>query len=325
MAVDLADFDIDAYVTSAGRGDAASAWEIVESALATNAAPIVLRDLLAEALTVIGLRWQDGRWTIRDEHTATAVTKRLLRRIDQLATAASQRTGMTVLAAAEGDWHTMGTLLLATALRHDGWSVITLPAGTSSGQLASTIHDHGPVVVAITCSMPALLPGARRLVMASQDAGTPAVVGGRGLGNDVTRARRIGANGWARDVVDASATLAAHAGFSGPSLRIEHDAIGEYATLRRSVSAITTQIEDAVQERLDGDAEMHVGIALWILRSVASSLLCADPTIVEGDVAWCRARSQAGGPQVAPVLQVVHDALPSHLVQARGLIAAVMG
>ncbi len=324
MPDDVAAFEVDAYVERAGRGDSTAAWAIVERAVEHNPAPLVLRDLLSAAQTVIGTRWQHGEWSIREEHTATAVTTELVRRIGTRAGGESWRTGMVIVAAAEGDWHTMGTLLIATTLRLDGWPVVTLPPGTSSGQLASTIHDLGPVVVAITCSMPALLPGARRLVMSSQDAGTPAVVGGRGLGGDGTRARRIGANGWARDVVEASATLAAHAGFSGPSLRIEHASIGEYATLRRSISAITGDIEDALQRRYDGNAESHVGIALWLVRSTAASLLCNDPTIIEADVAWCHARSRAGGPEVAPLLEVVHDALPAGLEEARRLVAATM-
>jgi len=319
MRAEIRSHEVSRYADAGGEGNAAAARDVVETVLAEGVPVlIVLRDLIAAAQTLIGIRWQTGEWSIQQEHAATATSASIVRNLEQTTTPRRSRGQLVLVAVGEGEWHSLGASLLQQSLRMDGWDVVVLPPGTRAGQLASAIHDHGPAAVAISCALPALLPGAHRLVMASQDAGTPAIVGGRGFGSDATRARGLGADGWARDTVSASATVAAHAGFSRPSLRMTHPAFGEYTTLIRHLPAITEAIDEAVS------TETAVDAALWLVRSLASALVCDDPAILHEDVAWHRSRSRVGAPAVDPLLEVINASLPLGSTIASALLTSAL-
>lgn len=320
MPAEIRPEDVSTYVARASAGDEPATWELVSGFLGELSAAEVMRDLVAAGQHAIGLCWQGGRCTIRQEHAATAVSQRIVARMMKETPPGRTRDDFVVSLSAERDWHSIANSMLHAVLTADGWSVITLPPGTTAGQLGSVIHDHGPIAVVVTCSMPALLPGARRIVMASQDAGTPAIVGGRAFGSDPRRAQRINANGWASDLLGVPAAVAAHGGFSPPSERIDHPSISEYSLLRSQLGSITATIQDAMPRHIGGAAEDHVGAALWILRSLSATLLCDDPTILAEDIAWSRDRSWTGAPAPDPLVDVILDALPDDLPLARQLL-----
>lgn len=195
-----------------------------------------------------------------------------------------------------------------------------MPLGAAAGQVAGVIHDLGPECVVVSCSLPALLPGARRMVVAAQDAGTPAVVGGRGFGTDGRRAERLGANGWAADVVELADLVEATAGFSMPSARFDYPGTAEYATLRQEAGVVT----DRVRALLEGpdDHSGAVDAAVWLLKALAASLLLDDSDILSEDVDWFTSRAPITGLSVSRLLEALLHALPETLTVAKARVRA---
>lgn len=298
------------YTDLAGAGDTAAAIHLVDSILDEGfGVPELVRDLLAPSQTLVGLRWERGEWSVAREHTATAVTNEVLTHLPSNQEKSATRREKVIVAMAEGDWHNTSARMIAAGLSHAGFSVTATPAGTSAGQVAAMIHDHGPRALVLTCSQPSLIPGARRLVVAAQDAGTPAVVGGRAFGTTAERANRLGANGWAADLIDGARKVAECVGFSEPSSRFEFGSSIEYSRLRQRLGEVT----EAVRRSLEGEgriSERDMESALFLLRSLMASMLIEDTTILRDDAAWLANRTHCDGPVLGPVINAISAALP---------------
>lgn len=76
-----------------------------------------------------------------------------------------------------------------------------------TAHLTAYLHDLGPDLTALSCSVSTSLHRARRMIEASRGAGIPVIAGGRGFGPDGRWAYALGANGWAPDPAAALALL----------------------------------------------------------------------------------------------------------------------
>lgn len=310
MSNSLAESTVVEYTEIAGQGDHRAALRLVDGLMADGFdVPDLLLRLLTPSQIEVGRRWQDGEWTVAKEHAATAVTGRVLSRLAVLTEERPVLSVRLIVAMAESDWHSTGASVMSIGLRHAGYEVFKAPSGTSAGQLAALVHDVGPAAVVLNCSVPSLLPGARRLVVAAQDAGTPVIAGGRAFGGNPNRARLIGANGWAGDVTAGADVVREHAGFSNPSHRFEHGATSDYARIRQRLATITETLRVTLSNHVDPTDEA-LELALFLLRSLAASLLIHDETILEEDLAWSAARHSRGGPPVDPAISAIRAALP---------------
>lgn len=308
------------YADRAGAADEAVAWAIVDDLLAGGlSTTLVFRDLLSAAQALVGQRWQRRDWTVQQEHAATAVTSRIIDRIAAQGPATVPHRGKVLVTVAEGEWHRVAAAMVSHALRLDGWEVEPVPPGTRPGQVASAIHESGPLAVLVSCALPALLPGARRLVVTAQDAGTPCLVGGRAFGSSDRRARRIGADGWASDIVTAAEVVAAHAGFAGPSERLEHASASDYSVVRGELGRLTAALQEVLPQGRDESGNGVLELALWLARSLLAALLCDDRSILDEDVGWVASR--IGPAAVTELLAALHDGLPERAPIAREFVA----
>lgn len=311
------------YTDIAGSGDHLSAIRFVDDLISDSQdIPALLRDLVSPSQELVGLRWQTGAWNVGQEHAATATTNRVLAHLSGFAVERPARPMRLIVAVAESDWHSTGASVVAIGLRCAGFDVVRAPTGTSAGQLAALVHDIGPAAVVITCSLPSLLPGARRLVVAAQDAGTPVIAGGRAFGTNPRRAQLVGANGWAGDVTASGDVVRAQAGFSQPSYRFEHASTADYARIRQRLGPITERMR-ATLTRKAGPEDEVLDSALFLLRSLLSSLLIDDETVLQEDLAWALSRNEHGGPPVSPALSAIRQALSNDTPTALSLLESV--
>jgi len=131
--------------------DALAAW-VLEHALAERPRAEVFDGLLQPAMSLIGERWQTGRWSVADEHLASQTLLRSLERIRPPAGPESRVGPLAVLAGAAGEQHMIGLVCLAQILTENGWTVANLGADVPSSDLARFVARNEAVLVALTAS-----------------------------------------------------------------------------------------------------------------------------------------------------------------------------
>ena len=126
-------------------GDGPGSWSIIESSLVSGSPSDMYLQLLAPALRQVGDGWSRGDVSIADEHRATAVALGLAGRLSPLFVRRGPLGQATVLlAGAEGDTHVVPLLMVADALRAEGWSIVNLGADVPRAELLATAQAHRP-------------------------------------------------------------------------------------------------------------------------------------------------------------------------------------
>jgi methanogenic corrinoid protein MtbC1 len=247
--------------------------------------------LLGEVQREVGARWENRSWTIADEHAATATVDVALAAAALEVPDATDPLGAVIVACAEEEWHLLAARMVAEQLRSRRWNVTFLGPSTPVDHLTAYLSRRRPVALAVSCSVPIHLPGARRTVAAGHTAGVPVIVGGAALGSSERRARAIGADGWASDVAGAHSILAEWADVAPPLAEPADDSDQRLLHAHRAgcvEDALTTVSAEfppfatytpaqRATTREDFDS---------ILRSVEAALLTRDDNIVIDFAEW---------------------------------------
>lgn len=176
--------------------------------LADGATPRqIIVDLLAPVQREVGVRWQTNRWSVADEHAATAVIDGVLGALSLENAVRGPRRGEVLVACAEGEHHTMPARMGVEILRSDGWDVTFLGGSLPADDLQRFAAEREPELVLVSCTVPLTLSGARRCFVAVDEVGLPAIAVGAAFGHDDARARRLGARGWLAPVTSLAALL----------------------------------------------------------------------------------------------------------------------
>ena len=162
-------------------GDDELAGWTLQHALAEQPRALVFDGLLNAAMTLVGERWETGRWTVADEHLATQTLLRALERV-RPRRGPEQRVGpLAVLAALAGERHAVGLVCLEQVLQEEGWVVANLGPDVPPGDLATFIERNEARLVALTASDPERLPVLGETVAAIRGVtpDVPIMLGGR--------------------------------------------------------------------------------------------------------------------------------------------------
>jgi MerR family transcriptional regulator, light-induced transcriptional regulator len=197
-----------ALVQAAENGATTTVDGLLGQAFAIMAPERALADVIAPALVEIGEAWHEGRLSVADEH---AVSARIRSRLDQLL--ADDRPavrGSAVLACAPGEHHELGLMMLAVALRADGWRVEYLGAATPVPDALAFAERVDAAVVCLSASREQTAKAlATALRKTSGRAHRPIVIGG--AATDAALARSLGVAHAPRDTAAAVARLRKHA------------------------------------------------------------------------------------------------------------------
>lgn len=131
--------------------DELAAWTL-QHALAEQPRAVVFDSLLNDAMALVGERWQTGRWTVAEEHLASATLLRALDRIRPNVGPAGRVGPLAVLAALPEERHAIGLLCLEQVLVEVGWVVANLGADVPVADLASFVARNDARLVALTAS-----------------------------------------------------------------------------------------------------------------------------------------------------------------------------
>ena len=324
------------YWKALADGDAEAAVTLALSMHDDGIAVIdILDDVVAEAQREVGRRWAANEWNVAREHRATSVSEEVVAALGRcLPPADGGRTA--VVTCVDGEWHALPSRVVATVLRAGGWRVHYLGASVPVAHLAQMLHDVGPDVTAVSCSLPTALFRARQTIEASREAGVPVIAGGPGFGPGGRWAIALGADATAPDARRALAVLSdPHwPAFTTPAPPYRPaDAVPEL--LRRRHGEIVFEAGRRLRARWPGvrqyDAEQDSRTTEdlgYLVDFLAAALYVDDVELYTGFVTWMaailesrrvpRPALKAGLEVTAEAVEAILGAQPraGHAVQA---------
>lgn len=161
-------------------GDGQGAWTIVEDALrASVEAGEILTDIILPIMHSLGEEWHRGEISVAQEHTATAVARRLVARLGPVESRRGRRRGAVVLGSVAGDQHDLGVAVLANLLRAEGYEARDLGGNVPLSAFVEAVDAvDRPVGVVIAWSAPDRDRAIRVTVEGLRETGTEVIVGG---------------------------------------------------------------------------------------------------------------------------------------------------
>jgi methanogenic corrinoid protein MtbC1 len=141
-------------------------------------------EIITPALWLVGELWERGEISVADEHIATEICIRVLALQREVRRVARQRRSHRImLAAPEGELHTVALQMVAYLLRDAAYDVVMLGADVPALALAVSAGRLEPAVVCLTSTMPG---GGDQVLIAIHEVqrlcpGTGYLIGGRGL------------------------------------------------------------------------------------------------------------------------------------------------
>ena len=153
---------------------------------AETGSAVALAAAVADALRVLGDRWARGVLTVVDEHLASErLARALARLVEWIPLAAGAPCAL--LAAAQGEEHTLGLSLVELVLREAGWQTLWAGRFTPPAELVAAIGDRRNRVRLVALSASVVAKDARALALeervvggACADLGATLLIGGAG-------------------------------------------------------------------------------------------------------------------------------------------------
>jgi methanogenic corrinoid protein MtbC1 len=187
-------------------GDIAAVGQLLDQAFALHGVDDTLEEILRPLLQTIGRRWERGELTVADEHAASEAVRSRLGHL--LGDSGGGLRGTAVLACAPGERHELGLMMLALALRRDGWKVIYLGADTPVADAIALAQRESATVLGLSMTTAERAAALRRAALDVD--GLTVVIGGpaatAGLAKQL-KARHVGGKRIA-DAVAAVRTFA---------------------------------------------------------------------------------------------------------------------
>jgi methanogenic corrinoid protein MtbC1 len=308
------------------------AVELVRSA-AREAGLAAAVKLLAEAQRTVGDLWQQNELTVADEHAATAIVDLALAAASfEVVCRPSGPEQTVVVACAEEEWHVLPARMFAEQLRAAGWDVVFLGASTPAEHLQRFVAAEQPAAVAVSCTVPLYLHGARRAIAAGHAAGVPVLAGGAAFGAAPDRAAAIGADAWASTLDGAVATLSGWVSNRPPlAAPLVDDAPALTAgaerplIVERAMSALASRFPPLADYTNWQLARTREDLD-YILRFAEASVLTGDDSISTGFASWLKSVLAARGlpDGTVPVgIGVLRECLPEGLNEVDRLLTAM--
>jgi MerR family transcriptional regulator, light-induced transcriptional regulator len=170
----------DGIVAATAASDAAALRLLVDQSLALTSLHDAFVDVLAPALSGVGVQWACGEINVAQEHLASSTVRAAL--LSLLSDRRGDVRGTAVLACAPGERHEIGLLMLAVLLRSDGWQVAYLGADTPAADAVALAERTGARLLCISATMPDSAERiARELPARRLPQGLAVVLGGRAM------------------------------------------------------------------------------------------------------------------------------------------------
>lgn len=196
------------YVNALVAGDGEAAQRVVLDAAETGL-PVrdLYRHVLCTAMNDIGRRWQMDEIGVAEEHFATAITQMVMSRLRPHFQRLPRRERRVIATAAQGDLHEIGVRMVADHFEMAGWDAMYLGANMPLQDVLTTIIERDVHIAAISASSVVHLAALGETIDAIRAAPgcerVRVLVGGPPFNRVPNLWKEIGADGWARDAVEA--------------------------------------------------------------------------------------------------------------------------
>lgn len=180
----------DALRAADGRTAERIALECLQEGLGIEA---LYGRVIAPAMWRIGCLWEEGAITVADEHLATALTHRVMASAYGASFGgATVRAGRILLAAVEGQRHSLGLRMAADVLELGGYEVNYLGGDVPLEALMDAISSRQPDLVGLSCTLESEVGPLRAAVaeIAKSFPEMPILLGGQGVPEEVASVGR---------------------------------------------------------------------------------------------------------------------------------------
>jgi methanogenic corrinoid protein MtbC1 len=198
------------YLDTLLNGDRQAAGRLVLEA-AHRGRPVeeLYLRVFERTLKEVGRLWAENKVEVGTEHFFTSSTEAIMSQLyPQLVAGARPRSEHTCLVFAVcGELHEVGPRMVADLLEREGWRTYFLGANLCNEDVQKAVEEHKPDLIALSATVPLSVDSAARQIRSLRGndglKGLKILVGGRPFTLDPQLWKRVGADGGARDAVDA--------------------------------------------------------------------------------------------------------------------------
>jgi len=185
---------------------------LIEQALNEGKTPIeISQDAIVPALEIVGNDFGSGKIFLPQVMLSAEVVKKGFERLKQeLKTEKKKRIARVVFATVEGDVHDIGKNIVIAMLENFGFEVIDLGKNVPARKILDVVRRESPDVVALSALMTTTMVRMKDVIDAMKKEGfnIKVAVGGAAVTEEF--AKKIGADIYARDAVEAVEKFRAH-------------------------------------------------------------------------------------------------------------------
>lgn len=160
-------------------------------------------DVLLPAAREAGRRWHLGQLGVAAEHVITSTLRSALHSLTAVLDKPEPNGKACFIAAVPGDAHDTGLVALALLLESKGWRVALAGADTPIEEIDATAEGYACDLIALSATLTSQRY-ALSSYLARRESTVPVLVGGAAV-RDEEDATRLGASGYARDLVEGVA------------------------------------------------------------------------------------------------------------------------
>ncbi len=157
----------------------------------------------------IGLLWHTNEISVAVEHYCTAATQMIMSQLYPLIFSTPKEDKKVIVACTKNELHELGARMVADILELYGWQTYYIGAQSHYESVIETIREFQPDIIAISATISYHLSEVEELIefiRVNQDFDDiKIIVGGRPFNENNDLFKRIGADGYAKDAIDAVA------------------------------------------------------------------------------------------------------------------------
>lgn len=200
------------YLKLMRRGSRNQAYSLILDAAKTGTGVREIYGSVFEpALKEVGRLWEIGEVDVAEEHYISGATESLMALLHPYLEQPAEKRGVVVAVAANGELHQIGLKMITDRLTEMGWDCYYIGVNTPTPDLIRVVEERRADVLAISATMPLHVDTVSGMIfrIRSSTAGKHLriVVGGQAFDGDLSR--RVGADGYARDLEELTDLMAA--------------------------------------------------------------------------------------------------------------------
>ncbi len=154
-------------------------------------------------LDEVGGSYEDGEYFLSDLIHSGIMATKLTEIVKPLLSASAETSGKVLIGTVRGDIHDIGKNLVISMLTSQGFEVIDAGVDVTLEKFLESAEASKPDVLATSCLLTVGIPETEKVVKAIKKRGleVKTLVGGRAVTPEF--AREIGADGYAKDAIEA--------------------------------------------------------------------------------------------------------------------------